>query len=406
MYFKPISYFKSLLNKQTKTVTVISPERQNSNFNFVGRSKENPSTWRSAQMHAELHQNSVYTYLIKLYKEINDDSEVFTNINTRFNFLSTREFQILNGETENVKAMELFNKDWFEDFLKHSFLSIFWGYSFIKLGDIDTAKNDIAGVELIDRFLTNPKNKTILETLNQMGESGKSILDEDYKDWIVFASDSQDEDYKGLFNKVAPYFLFLKETFNLYLLYNARFSSPNIVGFTDSTDPEYLKKLEEFLSNFSSASFALGKLTDRIEVIQATGGNPQIFTELIRECKEAISRIILGGNSLGGEKSFVGSSLVNFQIANLYSLNDIKFIEKIVNNELIPRLINLGFTYLNGCKFIINKEDKTVDANKEKEFIIQLLQLGKNIPDSFISEKFGIPIDEKLTPDTDVQPKL
>ena len=108
--------------------------------------------------------------------------------------------------------------------------------------------------------------------------------------------------------------------------------------------------------------------------------------------KANISKLILGTENLGDEKSFVGSAEISEGIANMYSLNDINYVEYYINDELIPRLIKLGLTFLTDITFKFDIANKTNPAD-EFAMMIQLIQAGYKVDASVIKEKFGLTVE-------------
>jgi len=368
----------------------------------VKRGKVDINSWRTALMRTDTNINPQFEDIQNQYIEIDSDASVHTAKTTRKNFIQGRVFTISNREgVEDEKAMDLFSQKWFNQFINHSLDAIFFGYSFVKIGDIYLDENKIACVDLLMRQNCNPKLNLIYERPTQSTD-GLSIYDNSIKDWVIKIEDM--EGFTGIYNKVAPYFVYNRLAFNEFAIFTSRYGSGNWTFKSDSQDEVYLNSVTEYLSNLSSRSFAIMSKEDELALIQPAASNAQIFTELSRICNESITKLILGSD-LSGEKSFVGSSEIRYSISNLYSENDIRFVETIVNDELIPRLINLGFSYLKDLKFEYSKESIVTDPATQQASVIQLLGLGYEIPDEELSSLFGVTLTKsKNTYNPDVPP--
>lgn len=353
----------------------------------VKRGKVDINSWRTALMRTDTNINPQFEDIQNQYIEIDSDASVHTAKTTRKNFIQGRVFTITNEEgVEDEKAMDLFSQKWFNQFVNHSLDAIFFGYSFVKIGDVYLDENKIACVDLLMRQNCNPKLNLIYERPTQSTD-GLSIYDNSIKDWVIKIEDM--EGFTGIYNKVAPYFVYNRLAFNEFAIFTSRYGSGNWTFKSDSQDEGYLNSVTEYLSNLSSRSFAIMSKEDELALIQPAASNAQIFTELSRICNESITKLILGSD-LSGEKSFVGSAEIRYSISNLYSENDIRFIETIVNDELIPRLINLGFVYLKDLKFEYSKESIVTDPATQQSNVIQLLGLGYEVDEEELSSLFGI----------------
>lgn len=383
MNFKDFLKNLNIFNKATPTKEIhIDPISSR-----IKRGKVDVNTWRTALYRTDTNINPKFEDIQNQYLEIDTDASVHTAKTTRKNFIQGRAFKLSDNQgVENEKAMELFNQKWFGQFISHTLDSIFFGYSFVKLGDVFLDENKIACTDLMLRQNCNPKLDMIFERPTQSGE-GTSIYDPQIKDWVIKIEGF--EGFNGLYNKVAPYFIYNRLAYNEFAIFTSRYGTGNYIYKTDSQDEEYLRTVTEYLSNLSSSSFAVMGKDDELALVQPAAANAQIFTELSRICNEAITKLILGSD-LSGEKSFVGSAEIRYSISNLYSENDIRFVQTIVNEELLPRLINLGFTYLTGLRFEYSQESIAIDPTTQQASVIQLLGLGYEIPDDELSSIFGV----------------
>jgi hypothetical protein len=130
---------------------------------------------------------------------------------------------------------------------------------------------------------------------------------------------------------------------------------------------------------------------DEVEMLESKNTSAhEIFETAKNIYIGEISMAILGSESLGQEKSFVGSVQESSDLANTFALNDIKFVEKWFKT-LVSKLVNLGLTEFDGLELVISRAK---EADKQELFtnVIELMKAGGNIDPEFIEEKFGIPL--------------
>lgn len=356
--------------------------------------------WRLALDSTERHIPQYYR-MIQISKEIELDADVTSVKDIRFNNTLSRTFTI-NGKDGKVSEdlTNYFNKSWFKFWQEQVLDSILWGYTLFKIGNI--VDDEVSGIESVKREFYNPSSKELLESYTS--QKGNSILEGELSDWLMECTPySQLNNYQGLFAKIAPYAIFLKEANQNLSDLLKRFGVPQAVVKTHVTDEDSVRSLENYLQNLSNSSFAILGVDDEIEFLDGAAGSADAFTKQMAEMKSGIAKLIIGSDVLNTENSFVGSTDVAAAQAGLYSSDDIRFIESqfIV---LRDKLIGLGLTFLEGCTMHIDKEN-AINAD-DKKFLIDLLNTGKyKIPLDYLQAKLGIPLIELSQPEIEEKEK-
>ena len=191
------------------------------------------------------------------------------------------------------------------------------------------------------------KMKMILETPQQTGKinkdvNGVNLEDEEIKKYFLLLEPNKETHHLGIYNKIAPYFIQLKTGQLAFTDYIKRFGLPIAVAKTMMTDNNYVNRLYQFLENLQNDSFAVFQNNDEIELKESSGKSAEVFEKLIAEHKSNIKKLILGVESVGDESAFVGSTQVSEELANLNSLEDANYVERVVNAQLIPLLKSRG----------------------------------------------------------------
>lgn len=368
------------------------------NFSVLHREKSTIPEWRQALRQTE-QSVSQYYRVIRLFRELDLDAEVTSLKNLRWNNILSRNFRVLKNGEESEELTEYFKKDWFHKFQRETLESILWGYTIFQLGDIENDKLE----EIIShkREFFNPKTNELLERYTDI--EGKSIDEGELSEWFFKVSPYTDlNDYQGTYAKIAPYQVNLKNSTNAFADYLDRYGSPQAVVSTEMSDEENLRHVEGYLKNLQNASYAIIGQSDELQLIEASGQGADSFATLMNDLKSSIAKLILGNDTINSEKSFVGSAEISAMQSHLFALEDIKFVENTFKKQLVPMLVGLGLTFLEGAELEIIKDDKLTD--KDTEMILELVKTGKyHIPAEFLAEKLGVPVEDVEQPTETIQ---
>lgn len=381
--------YKSTKLRKIKDISTSAPDLVNNKvINKVSsqlhRARIDFNTWRNAIQMAENESYSTFYNIMMLYREISEDSAVMLNQTIRKNSILSSDFEIYKNDNEDENLEEYFEKKWFSDFISHTLDALFFGYSAIQIDEI--INDEITCVSNLPRQNINPKTKMLLTTPQQT--SGKSLIDSDISDFIVLVTPKSDY-YLGVYNVVAPFVISKRNALSAGNEYLAKFGIPNVIYQSNIQDEDYRANIEDYLSNFSNLGYLYGSKEDEIKLLEASNNSNDVFMNTIEMCNKEIGKVICGSD-ISSEKSFVGSAEVQERILTMYYNSDKKFIENVVNDQLIPKLINLGLKFLQGVKFKFSeeKEDNTDLFNK----VISLVQSGYQVDPQWIMDEFGIPV--------------
>ena len=382
--------YKSRKIQLLKDISTESPMVNNKVINKVSsqlhRHRIDFATWRSAISAAENESYSNFYNLQTLYREISEDSMVYLSQTIRKNSILSSDFEIYRegSETEDEKLEEYFDKIWFKDFLGYTLDSIFYGYSAIQIDEI--LNDDIVSVSNLPRQNINPKTKMLLTTPHV--QDGKSLIDSDISDFIVLVTPKKDS-FLGIYTVVAAYVIGKRNAVSANNEFLSKFGIPNVIYQSNIQDEDYRNNIEDYLSNFSNLGYLYGSKEDEIKLLEASNNTNDVFLNTIKENDKQISKIITGGD-ISADKAFVGSVEAQERLLNQFYHADKKFIEDVVNGQLIPKLINLGLVFLKGVKFSFceEKEDDTDLFNR----VISLVQTGFQVDAQWINDTFNIPV--------------
>src|SRR5690606_19586925 len=123
---------------------------------------------------------------------------------------------------------------------------------------------------------------------------------------------------------------------------------------TPSTDRKRLDQLQTMMQQMVSSAYAIIQGTEKIEVMQTPGVDAhKVFDELISRMNSEISKRVLGQDGTSDNKDASGTygSLKVLQgVAEDRHQADKASVLYVINQELFPRLVKLGYP-LAGIRF-------------------------------------------------------
>jgi hypothetical protein len=151
--------------------------------------------------------------------------------------------------------------------------------------------------------------------------------------------------------------------------------------------------MENTVKSLTTGLSAVMNTDDQIEFLESSRQDAhQVFNELIARCNSELSKLFLGQTATMDEKSFVGSAEVQERVLMQYAELDEHFIEGVLNYQLIPFLINLGFK-LEGCK-IESEEGEDLPILDKLKVDAELMKYF-DLDEQYILETYGTPVIKK-----------
>lgn len=345
--------------------------------------------WKAAVMAATDPEEPDFTGLERLYKNLMLDNHLASIIDSRILFCQRHPFKIVNEAGEEVEDVSwLFERTWFEEFVKLTLMSRFEGRKLIELFNVNPETQELAEVDEIPMPYFKPAKGII--TKNSGDNTGWAYKDGALQPYYIQVGKDKD---MGMLMDMAPIVLAKKLGLGSWLDYIEKYGVPSLFITTDREDDARLKELFEAASNFKSNGFMVGRGQEKFEVGKDTGGgNADNFDKLIERANSEMAKRILGGAGLTDDKAFVGSSEIQFRLARDRFESDKLLVKNVINQLLFPRLQKISSVYsvLNGCYF----EWDNAEAQSAKEIaeMIAILAPHFELDTEEMSQKTGITI--------------
>jgi phage gp29-like protein len=348
--------------------------------------------WIKALRAAENTENPDRELLYKLYLNITTDADYIGDWGTKrkLRFLGTP-FVLIDADGKpNQEATKMLRKKWFYDLMSEALESMPYGISLIEVKKI-AADGTIIEIEPINRRHIIPEKGLHLPKIKDMKGAVLYREDPKYAPWLFEFGGPKD---LGFLANLVPYVLFMRFAMSAWSEYGEKFVMPLRVAKTRTKDLESLNRLDRMMLDMATSSYAILDKDEEIEFIESSkaDGSP-VFDKLIDKCAAKISKIINGAvtgeASQGGSRSKeeVGEK-INDDVTNA----DLMWWELIMDQTNMPKLISYGYPFV-GLEF---KFVRPKDIKQLWEITNGLLTSGEyDIPDSYITETFDIPVTKK-----------
>lgn len=229
----------------------------------------------------------------------------------------------------------------FGKIIKGIVYSKLYGYTALEIvPEVDGYTKRLREVNFIERRNVLPDQRRIVKRQG-IWSPGWDFDDPAYQPNYVLITSGD----LGLFSATTPSILAKKFTMANYVNFSHTYGQPIIHGKTDSENIADRKRLANDIASAAQNKVIVTGLTDEVEIKSfAMVNSERIFTELIEMVDKDVSNLILGSESMAGEtQSYVGSTRAHQDIfrdrVEVYR----EYIENVMNEEIIPRLVRMGF---------------------------------------------------------------
>ena len=367
-------------------------------YDRIFRSSIDIQKWRNALGQAESFNRYRRTLYKKIYEEIILDAHLTGVMNARINKAIGAPFKIEDEKgIEMPEITKLFQTEWFYDFLLYSMQSIFWGYSLIEFDDIIDDK--FSSVELYPRIFVKPEFGVVTD--DPWSITGYDYRQEPFATWHVWVGDECD---LGLLNKAAPYVIMKRNALGAWAEYAEVFGMPIRWAKSPQIDKQTRAILQNDLQAMGkSTSIVTGLDTELTFIERGNSDSFGVYQEIINICNKEISKLILGQTMTTEDGSSKSQAQVHENVANDVARMDMRMLEFIVNDQLIPKMMRLGFK-LKGLHFKFDHSEK-ISLTEIGQLTLGLVNSGKYfVPEQFIIDKLGIPVEKVELPQMQTQP--
>lgn len=358
----------------------------------VNLSRQTIKSWKNAIEAASDPEDPSRVDLMAVYDSAMGDDHLESIIKTRILKVKHSKFKLVNaGDKENPDVTKLFAKKWFKDFLELSMKAKFFGATVLEFWDL-TENLELKSCKLVPRENCNFIKGFFTKEIGD--EKGVPFREGTYSNYYLQIGDNTD---LGILKRACPAAISKKFAQGAWLELCEKYGIPPRYATTESYSSTRHQELANMLAQMVSSHYAVLQGTEKIEMLNGISGDPhKVFDALIQRLEMGMSKRILGHDSAAGSKDSKGTygSLKLMQdVANDRHKSDKEDIMDIINDMLIPLLVNISPVYkvLEGYTFSWD-DFKELSALDTIEAVVKLEGSGHKVDSEFISKKTGIPI--------------
>ena len=418
----PIGFMKSSSVLGGNKPTVKNVRTLSSPVQFT-RVRQDIQKWREAIAECEQAFYPQRTKVQQLFQDTVLNGHVDACMNKRKNLTLLKDYALYSGEVENTQGTEVINKDWFSLLISYCLDAKFYGYSLVGLGDIEN--DEFVNIQLVKRWHVSPDRMNVTRWLNStngisfekdkpMDETGESLYD-----YSVYVSTPSETGASicgyGLLYKVALYEIFLRNIMGYNADFVELFAMPYRVGKTTKTEGVERDEFEAAIRDMGSASWAVVDPTEEIEFLNSglAGTGYKAYESFEKRCEGKISKIILGhADAIDSTPGKLGTNTAIEDAIREIATTDNRYIEHIVNSQILPKIKALGLKIPDGLVFKFkNNEEKEEFRSKEDasnkltaDLALVMKNAGFEVSAEYLSERTGIPLEKIIAPEPKVTP--
>lgn len=359
--------------------------------------KKDIAAWRRAWQIAIDVEYPRRIELYNIYTDVEIDNHLSGIIEQLTNSVISRSFKIYDIRTgKEVPELTLLLEDeWFKDFMHYVLQARYWGHSLIQLGDIvvnPMGRKRFSNIELIPRQHVVPEFGIILTDIYDDYSKGIPYRNGKISQWLIEAGKPND---LGLHLKCAPQAISKKNMMAFWDQFGEMFGMPIRIAKTNTTDPKERGRLERMLADMGAAAWGLFPDGTEIDIRETSRGDAfEVYDRRIDRANTEMSKAVLTVTMTADDGSSRSQSEVHERMLQLTIEQQADWLKDIINNQLIPKLIMLGFPFEANHYF---NWDYAVDYTPEQQLEIEKMLLTYfDVDDQYFIEKYNVPVKGRI----------
>ncbi|MPS74001.1 MAG: DUF935 family protein [Chryseobacterium sp.] len=203
----------------------------------------------------------------------------------------------------------------------------------------------------------------------------------------------------GIVNKLIAKVLFMRFAESCWSELCEIYGIPPRVMKTNTADAASLRRAQTMMKEMGAAAWFIIDETENFEWAQGVDTNGDVYNNLIKHCEDAISLLICGA-IIGQDTKFgsKGKETSSQDVLEDLVTADKKVVSQYMNTVIIPALYAIGVLPEDGLTF---EYEKAEDLDTLFDRSVELMKAGKKVPNEWINEKFGIPVEDAEEKPTD-----
>ncbi|MFK5890768.1 MAG: DUF935 family protein [Flavobacteriaceae bacterium] len=373
-------------NRGEKKGKTISGEIKRSSVLFEAK---NLKDWKDAIALATDPENPSFLLLAELYQNLLLDSHFVSVMESRIYRVMRSKFVFVNESGDEVPEVKsLFERPWFEEFLRQVLLSKFTGVKVLEIFHVDENLELLKTIAIPMEHINTKKGLILKEPGDETGWDYRGGILERY-----YAQIGEDNDL-GLLKDIAPLILAKKLAMGSWLDFIEKFGIPPRYVTTDNMTTDRQDELLTMMLDMINNHVAVIQGTEKIEIgdVPRTDAH-KVFDEMINRINSEISKRILGQTMTTEDGSSLSQAKVHEKVANDRHESDKLFAQYVINKMLIPRLLDLSSFYAPLANLSFDwDESEDMEKGVMIDKAVALAGAGFELDYEVLANKSGLPI--------------
>ena len=332
--------------------------------------------WRNALKAADRGKRE---RLYDLYEDILLDNVLASAIEKRIMAITNAELTFQVGEKTVEEMDSLIDTPEFETLLNEIMKARFWGKSVIEL-DFTEGLNAYS----IPRKHLRPDLGLIVATPGD--DFGIPYKGDDF-----FLDVGDDKDL-GILLRVSPIAIYKRGGFGDWSQFVELFGMPQRIGKYNSHDDDARRTLEEALEKAGSASWLVIPKDTDVETKESTSFSNALMHEKFRTaCNEEMLISVIGQTMTTMNGSSKSQSETHKDVEEGINKADRRFVQRLLNTQLLPRLAKRGYPVGDGFFFFPDEGESLTVEQRLNVHIRFKNELRLDIDDDYLYETYSVP---------------
>lgn len=350
--------------------------------------------WRRAWQLAISVDSPNRQWLYDIYRDAEVDNHLAGCIEQRRGFVMAKSFKLTDTDgNEDEEAEHMLMQPWFRLLCRYILDSIYWGHSLIELGDIVTDGDGCLSydtVRLLPRKYVIPEYHRIITDLGMDWHTG---IDYHLPEWSSSLIEAGQPHDLGLLLKAATQTIPKKNMLAFWDTFGEIFGMPMRIGHTTLRDDKETRRMERMMQEMGHNFWGVFPEGTDIQIVESSKGDAfNVYDKRIDRANSEISKLIIGQTMTIEDGSSLSQSQTHLQVFQNLIEADAAMLAEVINNQLLPRMVQSGFP-MEGLRFEWND---TIDYTPEQQVAYETMIADRyNVDPEYFATKYGMSVGDR-----------
>ncbi len=175
------------------------------------------------------------------------------------------------------------------------------------------------------------------------------------------------------------------------------------IARTTTRDPKEFKRIEDMIYDGASNLGMVTGMDTEIQFVESGKGDAyNVYDRRIDRANSELSKLTIGQTMTIEDGSSLSQSETHLQVFENLVEADRDMLRDVINNQLIPKMIRLGFP-LKGLRF---EWDDAIDYTPEQQIAYEKMISDRyEVDPSYFADKYGMPVGKRIQNTPALPPK-